>query len=445
MIKYFDLYGLREEKYTWLEKNDIESTPWQTLNPQEPYYFFVPRDEKGWEIYDSFWKITDIFLINSVGVVTGRDDFVIDFAKQPLETRIRIFRDSPENDEFIKNAYNLKDKPASRWLVGKAREVLRKDEQWEDYFTKILYRPFDERWIFYHSTLVGRMRENVMRHMLLPNLSLITHKREELNILYSHFLVADLITEHGLLSGKTTSYQFPLYLYHNEQKQKSIFAGQEKLNLKDSLAVKEDKEPNISGQLLSELKNVFNQEPEPEEIFYYIYAVLYSNIYRRRYQEFLKIDFPRVPFTKDYKIFKKLYKWGAQLVDLHLLKASVLGKPIARFNGKGNNRVEIREFGRVSEIAAYCPESGERPKFKSVGLIRINKTQFFGGVPKEVWEYMIGGYQVLDKWLKDRKGRILSADEIKHYCRIITTLSETIRIQKEIDKIYPEVEKNLMD
>ena len=430
-IQYSDLYGLREEKYNWLEKHNFKTTNWQILNPRSPYYFFVPRDEKGWEIYDLFWKITDIFPVNSVGVVTGRDDFVIDFVKQPLETRIRIFRDSPENNEFIKNAYKLKDKPASRWFVGKARDFLRKDEKWEDYFTKILYRPFDERWIFYHPVLVERMRENVMKNMLRQNLALMTMRQVALDLPYTHFLVTDTIAEaRSFLSAKGVMLYFPLYLYYETEKQKSIFTGQEKLNLRGaqhSLRVKQEKKLNISSELLGLLKNNFSQMPEPEEIFYYIYAVLYSNIYRQKYQEFLKIDFPRVPITKDYKIFQRLAEIGEKLVDLHLLKSSVLQNPLAKFYGSGGGRVETRKY-EVKSKRVY-----------------INANQYFEPVEKQVWEYMIGGYQVLDKWLKDRKGRVLSTDEIKHYCRIITTLLETIRIQKEIDKIYPEVEKSLMD
>ncbi|MEK6692134.1 MAG: type ISP restriction/modification enzyme [Nitrospirota bacterium] len=162
----------------------------------------------------------------------------------------------------------------------------------------------------------------------------------------------------------------------------------------------------------------------------------YSNIYRTRYAEFLKIDFPRVPFTRDYKLFKKMGDYGESLVNLHLLKPAPdsdrgspeLDTPIARFQGKGNNEVEKVRYEPVGAGHA-------------LPLLYINKEQYFEGISPELWEYRIGGYQVCDKWLKDRKGRTLSLDDIKHYCRIVTSLSKTIKIQKVIDYIYPAVEK----
>lgn len=165
----------------------------------------------------------------------------------------------------------------------------------------------------------------------------------------------------------------------------------------------------------------------PEEIFYYIYAVLYSNIYRKKYQEFLKRDFPRVPFTSNYEVFRTLYEFGRQLVDLHLLKPDVLSKPTARFYGEDGGYIEKRDYK-------------EREK-----RVYINGSQYFQDIEPNIWNYYIGGYQVLDKWLKDRKGNSLSSDDIKHYCKIVTAISKTIEIQKQIDKFYPEVEKSLIN
>jgi len=222
----------------------------------------------------------------------------------------------------------------------------------------------------------------------------------------------------------------------------------------------------MKEEFIALLNNTFNQQPvatppgeqealdvTPEDIFYYIYATLYSNTYREKYQEFLKIGFPRVPFTKDYKLFQKLAELGKKLVDLHLLKSPELNKPFAKFWGDGSNLVGMRKFideEQAAEfvdikVASFWPDAGENPEFKSRGIVKINDDgQFFGPVPEEVWNYYIGGYQVLDKWLKDRKGRRLSADDIKHYCRIVTALAKTIEVQKEIDKFYPKVEKDLI-
>jgi predicted helicase len=171
--------------------------------------------------------------------------------------------------------------------------------------------------------------------------------------------------------------------------------------------------------------DVYKKEPTPEEIFYYSYAVLYSNIYRTKYAEFLKTDFPRVPFTKDYKLFKGIREYGKRLVDLHLLKSKEIDPPIVKFNGKGENKVEK---------VTYREER-----------VQINKDQYFDGVTEEIWNYQIGGYQVCDKWLKDRKGRILSLDDIRHYCKVVTAIKKTIEIQKKIDNLYPEIEKETIE
>ncbi|MDO8609814.1 MAG: type ISP restriction/modification enzyme, partial [bacterium] len=154
-----------------------------------------------------------------------------------------------------------------------------------------------------------------------------------------------------------------------------------------------------------------------------IYAVLYSNIYRENYQEFLKIDFPRIPFTKNLELFSSLSILGEQLVNLHLLKSSLLNNPVAKFDGTGESKVEKIEYKE--------------------GRIYINPIQYFHPVTENIYNYYIGGYQVLNKWLKDRKGRILSSEEIKHYCHIITSLHWTLDIQERIDKLYLQVEKNI--
>ena len=423
-IFYSEQWGLQKEKYDWLEKHNVENTKWQIVIPSDSYYFFIPKEEKGWGLYQHFWKVTDIFPVNSVGIVTARDKFVIDFDRQPLETRIRIFRDSEEDNAFIKSAYDLGDRPTFRWYVREARQKLRETENWSDYFTKILYRPFDERWIYYHPAVIERHREKVMKHMLQPNLALLAKRQSKLE--FSYVFITDKIAESCVFESRyANNAVFPLYLYIDTQAvEKKRNSGITSMMLFDkSKEGYKVKRPNINPELLAILKNAFGKEPSPEEIFYYIYAILYSNIYRQKYQEFLKIDFPRIPFTNDYKLFQKLGKFGEQLVGFHLLKSSDLVKPIAKFQGRNSNMVEKREYEK--------------------GRIYINDEQYFEGIKPKIWEYQIGGYQILDKWLKDRKGRALSSEDIKHYCKVVTALSKTIEIQKQIDKLYSKVEKTL--
>jgi predicted helicase len=257
-------------------------------------------------------------------------------------------------------------------------------------------------------------RGEVMQHMLEENVGLITRRQMLGSKPCNYVFISDKIISDGIIRSDNKGGEsiFPLYLYPETNK-KDLFNEHET----------GEKKPNIKPELFEELKKNFKKEVTPEEIFYYIYAVLYSNIYRTKYAEFLKIDFPRVPFTKDYKLFIQLAKLGKQLADLHLLKSNELEKTISKFPIEGNNKVE-------------------KPRFDN-GKVWINKEQYFDGVKEEVWQYQIGGYQVCDKWLKDRKDRTLTLDEIKTYCKIVTALSKTIDLQKEIDKYFEEVEKTV--
>lgn len=417
-IYHAELWGKREDKYNWLIENDLTSTPWQELSPKPEFYLFIPRDESCAKKYEQFFKITDIFPVNSVGIVTSRDEFVIDFDAARLRRRLLQFRDKKLPDEIIQLTYHLKDK--LNWSLKAAREAILNDNDWEKAFTKILYRPFDERHIYYHDALIERSRKEVMQHMLNDNLALITarsNKSGEMN----HFFCSHLIMETKCGESTTQSYLFPLYIYLARNKPNKRYFGSAMMLFEPS-AEYGIKKPNLSAEIVEKLSTSFKKTPSPEEIFYYIYAVLYSATYRTKYAEFLKIDFPRVPFTASYKIFKKMSEHGNRLADLHLLKSVDLDKPIARFQGMGDNRVA-------------------KPTYDDkTGRVSINTNQYFEGISPHVWSYQIGGYQVCDKWLKDRKKRILTLEEIQTYCRIVTAINKTIEIQKVIDSFYTEVE-----
>jgi predicted helicase len=249
--------------------------------------------------------------------------------------------------------------------------------------------------------------------MVRGNLGIIT-ARSNRSFEMNHFFCSDKVMETKCGESTTQSYLFPLYLYSDIDKK-----------LLSHAESPEKRQPNIDPELCRVIYKVYKKEPRPEKIFYYIYAVLYSNTYRKKYAEFLKIDFPRVPFIKNYKLFCKMGEFGKKLVDLHLLKSNELDQPIAKFQGKGNNKVE-------------------RVKYEQ-GKVHINDDQHFEGISPEVWEYQIGGYQVCDKWLKDRKGRTLSLDDIKHYCKVVTALKKTIEVQEEIDIIFPDIEKEIIE
>jgi len=417
-VYHSEIWGLREAKYDWLSKNEIKTTDWEKLSPTSPYYFFVPRKEKGREIYEKYWKVTDIFPVNVTGIVTARDKHVIDFDREVLKRRIAMFRNLSMPDEIIKQTFKLKD--TRGWKLTEARKELAKDEDWNAYFTKIIYRPFDIRHIYYTSQMVDWPRPEVMHHMMQENVGLLFTRPQSPKYEFS-VLVSEKIIDQCVVGNKSAgagiSYIAPLYLYSNSD-EKDLFS-----HTKDP----EKRQPNINRKLFTILSEVYKKEPTPEEIFYYIYGTLYANSYRKKYSEFLKIDFPRVPFPKDYELFKKVGEHGKQLVNLHLLKSRELDNPIARFQKRGSERIEK-------------PKYYEKEK-----KVYINNDQCFEGIEKEVWEYQVGGYQVLDKWLKDRKGKILSLEDIKHYCKIATALKKTMEIQENIDNLYSDIEKKTIE
>jgi predicted helicase len=410
-IFHSERWGLREIKERWLFENDVKTTEWQLLQPGSPYYFLVPRTEAHREMYEKHWKVTNVFLASSIGVQTSRDEFVIDFDREALKRRIEIFRNLSMPDDLVKQTFKLKD--TRGWKLAEARKELARDPHWDKYFTKILYRPFDSRDVYYTQKMVDWPRSEVMRHMMQENLGICIGRAGQVvglekpwNIVFCSQFIEDLN-----LFYRGGNVNFPLYLYPDSDK-KDMFSHLES----------GERQPNLNPKLVESLVEAYGEEPTPEAMFYYIYGVLYANTYRSKYAEFLKIDFPRVPFTKDYNLFLEIGELGKRLVDLHLMQSAELDSPIARLQGSGDCKVERPDYQREEK------------------RIHINKSQYFEGVEEEVWKYQIGGYQVAEKWLKDRKGRVLSPGDIRHYCRVITALKRTMEIQQYIDALYLEVE-----
>ncbi len=428
-VYHSEIFGLREEKYNWLNKHNIKNVKWNKLEQRSEFYLFIPQDVSLYKDYQNYVKVTDIFPLNSVGIVTARDNLTIGWTEDELWKRVQNF--ARLEKELARQTYQL-GKDARDWKVEFAQKDLKDSGLSKDHLKEILYRPFDIRYTYYTGKSRGfhcMPRGDIMKHMLEENLGLVS-VRQVAEGIFNHINVTSNIIESRItLSNKGIAYLFPLYLYPEIDK-KDLFSEHET----------GEKQPNIKPELFEELKKNFNKDVTPEEIFYYIYSVLYSNTYRTKYAEFLKIDFPRVPFTTDYKLFIKLGKLGNQLADLHLLKpASPVGrskdldnpaKGGTKFQGEGNNKVEKPRFDGIATQ-------------HDNGKVWINKEQYFDGVKEEVWKYQIGGYQVCEKWLKDRKERTLTLDEIKTYCKIVTSLSKTIELQKEIDKYFENVEKTV--
>jgi len=419
-VKYFDLFGLQKKKFEFLDNHEIKSTKWQNLSPAMPNYFFVPRDTKGEEKYQKFASIKDIFLKYNAGIATGKDDVLVDFKKDALKRKMSL--KNKDDFDIVMQNYGVKKDLADKWFQELKNEF-------DDDIREYNYRPFDKRFTVYNAKIMQRARKDIMDNFLHNNLGLCTSKQLSTNK-FQHLLITDSPLDRCYISMQTREviYVFPLYLYHSKEKSKTVFIGQESLDLQGvqhTIRTKDGKESNIKPEIFENLKKTFGKEISPEEIFYYIYAILYSNKYREKYNEFLKTDFPRIPFTSDYFIFTKLSKFGKELASLHLLKSKLLKKNSAKFKGVGLNEVKKREYS-------------EKEK-----RLYINDNQYFEGIPKEIWNYHIGGYQVLDKWMKDRIGKSLSRGDIEHYLKVIEVLGKTIEAQNIIDRLYIKVENNL--
>lgn len=418
-VNHAELFGSRQCKYTWLDVNDHNSTSWQEIRPQSPYYLFVPHDETLEDGYRLFSSISDVFPVNSVGIVTARDRLTIHWSNHEVWNTVRAF--TGMDPERARVAYEL-GKDAQDWQVKLAQVDLQEHGLAREDIFPILYRPFDVRYTYFTGQSRGfhcRPRTEVMRHMLSgENLALHTC-RQIVSEEWQHCLVTNGITDDCYVSNKTRErgYIHPLYLSLIDE------SGDPRGY--------QDRRANIDTRIECVLRDAHGEALSPEEIFYYIYAILHSTVYRGKYAEFLRREFPRVPFTADRELFIRLADLGARLTALHLLKSQELDEPTCRFDGHG----EMDVAKTKAKGFRYEPDRQR---------IYINKTQSFGPIPPDVYEYRIGGYQVCDKWLKDRKERRLDLKDIQTYCRMVTAIGKTIEIQKELDTLYPDVEKDLV-
>lgn len=424
-VYHRDIFGLREEKYAWLEKKEFKQKDYTVLKPKTPWYFLIRRNTKEIEYYNEWMRVDEIFPVNSIGVVTARDELTIKWSKSEIIDTIKAF--SRMNPELARQAYEL-GKDARDWKVTLAQEDLKNTELDEENICKILYRPFDVRFTYYTGNSRGfhcMPRGEVMKNYLKKTIGLVTSRIVKGDA-FCHAFISETITDGALLAANTasSSYNFPLYLYppSEEKKKRGIHA----LMLFEPEAEygKKGKKPNIAPKVFEQLEKSYKKKPSPEQILHYCYAILYSNIYREKYAEFLKIDFPRIPFTTDCKLFLQLAGYGEELKQLHILEHKSFNKSAVKYSGAEEDKIE----------KPFYDEDKQR--------IYINSTNYFEGVSKEVWDYYIGGYQVLKKYLDWRKGKQM--DKSSDYCKIITAISGTIELQKQIDKYYVIAEKNVV-
>jgi len=401
-IWYGDLWGDRDAKYTTLGDGQMMQTSWKELTPRGNMYLFVPQDTTRAAEYEQWPKATEIFPVSSTGIVTARDELTIQFTPEQMWQTVNRFISMPP--EEAREAFHL-GRDARDWKVQFAQDDVHRSGPKRENIVPILYRPFDVRYTYYtgHSRGFQCMpRAEVMRNMLHPNIGLVTRRAMLPGRPCNYVFICDKVMSDGAIRSDNRGGEslFPLYCYSEDFGVSSL--GQ--------------RLPNIDAKILDSLSVHLGSNVNPEQLLAYVYSILYSDNYRRDYSEFLTLDFPRMPFTKDRDTFLKLASLGQQLIDLHLMRSPGLDNPISRFCGKGDSAVTKVEY------------DADR------GRVSINPTQYFDGVTPDLWSYQVGGYQVLAKWLKDRKGRYLTADDTKHYSRMVTALAGTVKLQEEIDR-----------
>lgn len=444
-MHHVDLWGLRQEKYLWLAEHGIATTDWTTFAPQSPLYLFMPQDADVRVEYDRGWKITDVMPVNVLGFQSHRDQFAIAFDNAEMRSRILALRETTLTDEELRDRYRVSDN--RDWQLPNARKRVRNDPAWQIHLVSCSYRPFDERMTYFDTVAMDYPRTELRQHMLKPNLSLHATRQTKATT-WQHALVADAPASAIYLEVKDGANAFPLYLYPPAEgaAQRGFFEAEADANANSRRA---NLDPAFIASVAAHLGMTYVEDGTgdlhadfgPEDVFHYLYAVLHSPMYRSRYAEFLKTDFPRVPLTRDTALFRILCARGKELVALHLMESPALAHAITRYPIPGSDTIE-KGYPRYYPVGEMEPGTStvltESRLYINKGDARAGiRAQYFAGIPQEVWDFHIGGYQVCEKWLKDRRGRTLTNDDLTHYERIVVALAETIRLMDAIDAAIP--------
>ncbi|GAA7881310.1 DNA methyltransferase [Helicobacter pylori] len=377
-IRYYDVCGQRAEKYAFLAQNDLNSIEWLEIAPREPFYLLLPLETPLLNEYEQGFSVKDMFQISSVGIVTGRD---------------RIF--------IANNTESLKE------------QVLKYCNEFNEQCIKdIHYRPFDIRKVYYDTKKLERARENTFKHMLPPPTNPKTPNQTRKNVAlntprqlknndksWTQCFISSCINDQGLSSGGNgAGVNYPLYQFNN---------------------------PNYTENFTPKFRDFidkhYNHSFEPLEILGYIYALLYSPNYRKRYEEFLKIDYPKILFTENKDLFRALSLLGIELIGLHVLNQESLNYSF--------EKLKDATIGESGYIEAHERNPIIKKPSHNEQRLYINHSTYFSGVSQEIYDYRIGGYCVLDKYLKSHKNEPCDFD---HVTRIIKVIARTIEIQKTL-------------
>lgn len=384
-VFHYDLFGKRELKYNFLLDNEFKKLDYKKVEISSPNYYFVPKNLTDENDYFQGFYLPDLMPFKTSGIKTHDDKNLVSINARKLSENLLGLNIAIQNDKI----------------------------------QKYLYRPFENQFIYYDTKLLGRAREKTIYHLKQDNLGLILVSEPQVaNILFfDSIFITNRMTDTNMFrrGGPST---FPLYLYPE-----TSIEGDAKRIPNLNMEIVENMATNLGLHFSPERPDYSQQTEEdglfyPEDILDYIYAVLHSPSYREKYKEFLKIDFPRVPYPKDAETYFKLVNLGREIREIHLLESPVVENYITQYPEDGDNVVD-------------------KPVYKD-GRVYINSSQYFESVPEVAWNFYIGGYQPAQKWLKDRKGRTLDFDDILHYQKIIVALAETDRLMKEVDGVMEE-------
>ncbi|HEC1794603.1 TPA: DNA methyltransferase [Campylobacter lari] len=415
-IYYHDLYGKRKDKYEFLYENDLNSIKWTLIKNNEPFYLFLPQNNDLLEEYNKGISVKDIFMLSGVGICSKRDNIVFHNKKENLIQLLKDFN-TKTKDELYK-IYDIGE-DSRDWKLDSAINAVNKNHNnLEKFIKKCHYRPFDNKWTYYIENSKSFMAYpvyDIFEHFLEnENIGLICNRTVSLQTFNHNFITQHITDLHILETGNASAYIFPLYLYPTTRSKK--FLKKENPNFNEENFT--SKIENFKESFRTFIDELYKEKFSPEDILGYIYAVLFHKIYREKYLDFLKIDFPKIPFVENKKTFKNLSKLGLKLVNLHLLKNDELNSNAgeALFKDIKNKNFKIQKI-------KYNKDTKE---------LFINESLYFSEVSPEIYEFKIGGYAVLDKYLKSHKEEDIDHN---HFTLIIQTLDETLKIQDEISKI----------
>jgi predicted helicase len=384
------------------------------------------------ESYQKGWKLTDIFLKNVLGFQTHRDHFAVDFERSVIERRIGDLRNSRLAGEAIRERHQLTDN--ATWQLSTARLTVSADSNWRAHIVECEYRPFDRRYCYFDRAIVDRPRRELLDHVAgRENLCLLS-SRQQATVGFRHAWVATVPAESCVVSSTTReqNYAFPLYLYPS-----TTSRG---LPLGDGAwpadATHDNRTLNLKPEFVTGLATALGLRfvpigaPEasefgPEDVLAYIYSVLYCPTYRVQFAEYLRMDFPRIPITSDVAQFRQLVAIGEELIGLHVLQAAPPSMLALSFPVAGSNEIARRHPRYTSATA------------DAAGRIYINADQYIEGVPEDVWEFRVGGFQVAQKWLNERVERTLNYDDLTHYQSVLQAIARTIELSALIDDAIP--------